>query len=84
MKLGDKVRDKVTGYEGIAIGKTEWLNGCTRWTVQSQTLHEGKPIDSFCFDEPQLEIVEVEPVKAGPKTTGGPIPSPQRRRDPVR
>ena len=28
--LGKEVEDMVTGCRGIVIGKTEWLNGCSR------------------------------------------------------
>jgi hypothetical protein len=28
VRLGDKVRDRVTGYSGIATSRTEFLNGC--------------------------------------------------------
>ena len=28
VNLGDKVRDRVTAYTGIAIAITDWLNGC--------------------------------------------------------
>ena len=33
IQLGDKVRDRVTGYEGIATSKTEFLNGCIQIEV---------------------------------------------------
>lgn len=30
VNLGDRVKDQVTGFEGIAIARTEWLFGCPR------------------------------------------------------
>jgi hypothetical protein len=30
VNLGDKVKDRITGLEGIAIGVTTWLYGCRR------------------------------------------------------
>lgn len=44
IQLGDIARDTVTGYQGTVIARTEWLNGCWRLTLQSNTLDkEGKP-----------------------------------------
>lgn len=83
--LGDKVKDIVTGFEGILIGKTDFLNGCTRWGVQSDTLKDGLPTEAQWFDEPQLELVEAGKVSSGPKDTGGPMPhTPQRNPIPSR
>ena len=33
IKLGDKVKDVVTGYTGIVTSKVEYLNGCIQMTV---------------------------------------------------
>lgn len=84
IKLRDKVRDTITGYTGIVIARTEWLNGCVRATIQAQELKDGKPIESQTFDVQQLEIVEQHPAAAEPKRTGGPFPEPSRQADPVR
>jgi hypothetical protein len=57
-KVGDTVHDTITGFEGVVVCRSEWLNGCVRLTVQPRKLHEGKPIDSQTFDVEQLEPVE--------------------------
>jgi hypothetical protein len=73
LELGTRVKDKVTGYTGIVIGRTEWLYGCRRYTVQSQEMKDGKPVDGMGFDEDALEIIEVAAVKGHkPAKTGGP------------
>lgn len=61
IKLGDKVRDKVSGYEGIATSKTEYLNGCFQIEVTPR-LKKGKlptagDIDGIAFDTQQLEKI---------------------------
>lgn len=33
IKLGCKVRDKITGFEGIAYCMATWLNGCIRVSI---------------------------------------------------
>jgi hypothetical protein len=63
INLGDKVRDVVTGLTGIAVGKTQYLQGCIRIAVQPQELKDGKPVDASWFDEPQLEVIEAGAIK---------------------
>lgn len=79
IELGSVVRDKITGLHGVAVARTDWIHGCTRYGVQPTELHEGKPIDPLWFDEPQLEIVRPEKPKPAP-TTGGPQRDPSSRR----
>lgn len=84
VNLRDIVRDTITGYQGVVIGLTTWLNGCVRVTVQAQELKDGKPVESYCIDEPQLEIItKYEAPASAPvlAKTGGPIPTPKRRAD---
>lgn len=70
IELGDKVKDTITGYKGIVVAFTTWLNKCRRLTVQSEELKDGKPIDAHVFDIEQLELVKKgkQPAKA---FTGG-------------
>lgn len=62
--LGDEVKDKITGFKGIAIARTEWLYNCVRIVVQPQALHEGKPIEDRVFDEEQLTVVKKHKFKS--------------------
>lgn len=73
IKLGDKVKDSVSGFTGIAIGKTEWLHGCNRFIVQPEVAKDGKLPDNASFDEPQLILVKAARVKKEvvAKRTGG-------------
>jgi len=57
VNLGDRVRDKITGFQGIVIGVTDWLYQCRRPIVQPEELKDGKMIDSQSFDEDQLEVL---------------------------
>jgi hypothetical protein len=77
VELGDKAKDTVTGFEGICIARTEWLNGCWRMTLQSDKLDkDGNPKDGQVFDEPQLVVTKKRKVATGPRDTGGPKPLP--------
>ena len=75
INLGDKVKDPITGLVGIAVGRTTWLYGCDRITVQPEGLtKEGKPFDSLSVDEPQLVLLNPKKIKEGNHYTGGPRP----------
>lgn len=68
--LGVKLRDRVSDFEGIAIARYEYLNGCIRYALGGKK--EGDKLPEFVFDEAQLEEVQAEPVKVKAKDTGGP------------
>lgn len=74
IELGSKVKDKVSGFEGITVARTMWLNGCARITVQPPVDKDGKLPDSICVDEFQLELVQAGVVTTGRPDTGGPLP----------
>lgn len=86
IKLGQTAMDTITGLEGVAIARTEWLYGCIRITIQPRELHDGKPVEPQCFDEAQLRVVGEKAIPGD--TSGahpaGPKPSPSRRADPGR
>ena len=94
IQLGDRVRDRITGFEGIVIGITDWLYQCRRPIVQPTKLdNDGKSMASESFDEDQLEVIEAgafapsveEPqAEEAPKKTGGPRDTPSRRAEPRR
>lgn len=83
IELGDVVKDKITGFTGVAVARHKWLHGCERYSVQPRELLEGKPIDTQVFDAPQLVIVE-KAVTPETKHTGGPRVEPRRDREPRR
>jgi len=61
INLGDKVKDTVTGFKGIAIARTIWLHGCARITVQPEGVQkDGKLYETQVFDEPQLIVLTVK------------------------
>lgn len=74
IQLGDKVRDRLTGFEGVATGRHEYLYGCTRFTVSPVVLKDGHIAGNESFDEPQLEVLEraaFVPMRPVGSKTGG-------------
>jgi len=82
IKLGSLVRDIYTGFQGVAVAKTEWLYGCSRICIEPQDLDkDGKPVDQQWFDEQRIEVIKAKAPKVSGDSkakTGGP------QRDPVR
>jgi len=58
IKLGDSVKDKITGYVGIAIGRSEFLYSSSRVEVQSDAMDGPKLLDPEWFDEARLTITQ--------------------------
>lgn len=54
---GDKVKCRLTGFTGIITARTEWFNGCLRYTVQPRGKKQSEYPDAKCFDEPELVLV---------------------------
>ncbi len=84
---GKTVRDKISGYEGVVIARTDWLTGCVRFGVQARKLKEdGGVLDAQWFDESQLEVIDDAGVPNMPGVVepppGGPTPTPPRNPDP--
>ena len=70
--LGKKVRDLVSGLEGTAVSKTEFLNGCVQYGVQPKMKKGGTEINTWNIDEEQLEIISNKKIKIVKKPVGGP------------
>ena len=67
IKLGDRVKDTISGFEGIVTGKAEYLYGCMQILVQPESLQEnGQPTESRWMDE-QLFTTEPEAKAGGPQ-----------------
>lgn len=58
IELGDRVKDPISGCQGIVICLTTWLNGCRRVILQPEGLKDGSPIKDEAFDDTLLEIIE--------------------------
>ncbi len=69
LKLGTKVRDTVTGQEGIITVRAEHLNGCLRYTMECP--NQGEKEVYFYYDEARLEKIEAKKVSV-PQTGDGP------------
>lgn len=82
IELGSEVIDRITKFRGIAIARTEYLNGCVRYGVQGPYDPDKKRIPSAeWIDEEQLELIEKTMIESG-KPSGGPHAAPRGRPNP--
>ena len=70
IELGDKVKDRVTGFVGIATSRVEYLNGCIQYGVRPKVGKDNKSTEVEYIDEEQIEVVGAR-VKVKSKPTGG-------------
>ncbi len=74
MQLGDEVKDKVTGFKGVAYARSTYLTGCDHIMVQPKIKKDGTMPEAKWFDEPMIEVVKKNKVKMPAKTKlGGPM-----------
>lgn len=55
--LGSKVRDRVTGFSGIAISKVIYLNGCVQYCIKPPIKDNGTMIEGEYVDSQRVEVV---------------------------
>jgi len=54
-KMGDELKDTLTGFSGIVVARSQYLTGCNRYSLQKQKLtKEGRPEKWESFDEDML------------------------------
>ncbi|MCJ7747862.1 MAG: hypothetical protein MUP27_08965 [Desulfobacterales bacterium] len=72
-EFGSRVKDQITGFEGIVRAVNYWDNGCVKYAVQGQVVKDGKIPECEWIDEQQLELIDAA-LKKEKKPTGGPMP----------
>lgn len=55
IKLGQRVKDSITGFDGIVVARAEYLNGCVLLQVEPTKLNkDGSAMKAVWFDEQRL------------------------------
>ena len=65
VRLGDLVRDKLTGFEGVATGMIQYLTGCDQILINPCKVKsdDGKLFDAEWFDNTRVEVVTPQKFK---------------------
>ena len=72
IELGQKAKDKITGFEGIIIGRAQWMFGCDQYCIVPEA-KDGEIKDSHWFDEGRIEIIGegIKPAEVKVEKNGG-------------
>ncbi len=57
VNLGSRVRDSLTGFEGVAIARISHLYGCVHIAILPTELKDGSPQKERIFDEQRVEVL---------------------------
>lgn len=63
IKLGDRVKDRISGFKGIVAGITEWMYSSDRVIVQPESIEDGLPVENRCFDREQVVLLKANVIK---------------------
>jgi len=68
----DVLKDKVSGFSGVCLARTEYATGCIHYGLLASKLNkEGKPFDNYeWFDTSRLILVK-KSKKTNKNKTGG-------------
>lgn len=59
MNIGDKVRDRITEFEGVVTGICNYISGCQQVLVAPKS-EKGNFKESQWFDSDRCEVIESE------------------------
>lgn len=71
--LGHKVKDKVTGLEGVCSSISFDLYGCIQATLDLGFDKDGKRLDQYWMDVCRLNVISEKPVMTQPDYVEGPV-----------
>lgn len=72
IQFGDTVKDQVTGFQGIATGRAEYISGCSQVLLAPQVKKTGEMQESQWIDEQRLVVVKPSKIKLDNSKTPGP------------
>ncbi len=76
--MGETLRERVTGFIGVVMARTDYFTDCSHYGLQSKKLDkDGKPVEWQWFDETRLEKVKGSKklLQKTRKPTSGPHPN---------
>jgi hypothetical protein len=78
IELGALCKCRITQFEGMCVGRAEWLYACTKVLIQPKEIVKktGQPVESLWLDEPQALLIKAPTKKEAQVTkeariTGG-------------
>jgi len=74
--MGEELKDKISGFKGVVVGRSEYITGCNRYVLQpkcekNKMAELPEPVE---LDETTLERTKAKK-KPLEKTMTGPLPT---------
>lgn len=73
IELGDKVKCKYTGFVGIAVARSEFINGCIQISIAPKWDGKSNTIDEMSLDEGSLIVIKKAKKEKDKDSNGGPM-----------
>lgn len=70
--LGNRYRDVITGFTGVATGSVKYISGCNQVLLSPQVGLDGALRDPQWFDEQRLQQVDGVRIELNNSATPGP------------
>lgn len=78
INMGDRVRDRITGFTGVVTGLAHYITGCTQLLI-APPARDGAHVEGHWYDIDRCEVTEAGVVDLGVQTATGPdLPAPVR------
>ena len=61
--LGSELKDKITGFQGVATGMSTYITGCDVYLIQPPVNKEGNHVEGRWLDVGRLELIKKKAVK---------------------
>ncbi len=58
IELGDTVKCKYTGFKGVVVARTDFINGCVQFCIAPKVGKDNKMGDEMGIDEDSLTIIK--------------------------
>lgn len=79
IELGQKVKDRITGFEGVVTGRCAYISGCDQALVTPPVDKEGKHVEAHWFDVQRLQVLPDRVITLdNGLTLGADVPAPIR------
>lgn len=79
--MGNRVKDLVTGFEGIVTGEVKYMNGCEKWAIDGKWISDKQQTDGLWADKGQVVKIDdgiIESLTKKDTLSGGPMRTPPR------
>lgn len=76
IEFGNEVKDKVTGFKGMVVGRVEYITGCAQFLIQPACKKDNDFIEAKWFDEDRVQVLSKKKKTFGTKDNGPCDPAP--------